>query len=98
MPGSDPFGPVPGSGKQPWFRQRQFGIGYRPQTWQGVLIMAILLLPVVILAAVIKPHSPVFVLAVVPGLVIPYIIMAIQRRGGHGPTRRDRSSPDRSIP
>ena len=73
-------GPLAGPGKRPWFGPRQFGFGYRPQTWQGVLIMAILLLPVVILAAVLRPHSPVFVLAVVPGLVIPYIIMAIQRR------------------
>jgi hypothetical protein len=80
MPDSDPFSPVAGPGKRPWFGPRRMGFGYRPQTWQGVLIMAVLLLPVVILAAVLKPHSPVFVLAVVPGLVIPYIIMAVQRR------------------
>lgn len=80
MPDNDPFSPVAGPGKRPWFGPRRMGFGYRPQTWQGVLIMAVLLLPVVILAAVLKPHSPVFVLAVVPGLVIPYIIMAIQRR------------------
>jgi hypothetical protein len=44
--------------------------------------MAVLLLPVVILAAVLRPHSPVFALAVVPAVVVPYIVMAIQRRGG----------------
>jgi hypothetical protein len=48
------------------------------------LIMAVLLLPVVILAAVFKPHSPVFILAVVPAVVVPYLIMAVQRRGGRG--------------
>ena len=77
---SDPFGPVPGSGKQPWFRQRQFGIGYRPRTWQGYLVSAILVVPVAIFAAVLRPHSPVFLLALVPAVVVPYIIMAIQRR------------------
>jgi hypothetical protein len=80
MPDNDPFGPVAGPGKRPWFVPRRIGFGYRPQTWQGFLIMAVLLLPVVILAGVLKPHSPVFILAVIPGLVIPYIIMAFQRR------------------
>jgi hypothetical protein len=80
MQDNDSLGPLAGSGKRPWFGPRRFGFGYRPQTWQGVLVMAVLLLPVVILAAVLKPHSPVFILAVIPGLVIPYIIMVIQRR------------------
>jgi hypothetical protein len=80
MPDNDPFGSVAGPGKRPWFGPRRMGFGYRPQTWQGFLIMAVLLLPVVILAAVLKPHSPLFILAVVPGVVIPYIIMAFQRR------------------
>jgi hypothetical protein len=80
MSDKDPFGP----GRRPWFGPRPMGFGYRPQTWQGALVMAVLLLPVVILAAVLRPHSPLFILAVVPGLVIPYIIMTIQRRGGGG--------------
>jgi hypothetical protein len=80
MPDNDPFGPAGAPGKRPWFGPRPFGIGYRPQTWQGVLVTVILLLPVVILAAVFKPHSPVFILAVVPAVVVPYIIIAIQRR------------------
>jgi hypothetical protein len=80
MPDNDPFGPAAGPGKRPWFGPRRIGFGYRPQTWQGVLVVAILLLPVVILAAVFKPHSPVFILAVIPAVVVPYIIMAIQRR------------------
>jgi hypothetical protein len=71
--------PPGGPGKRPWFGRRSIGFGYRPQTWQGALTMAILLLPVVIVAAVLRPHSPVFILAVVPALVVPPIIRAIQR-------------------
>jgi hypothetical protein len=82
MSDNDPFSPLGGAGKRPWFGPRRIGFGYRPQTWQGVLLMAVLLLPIVILAAVFRPHSPVILLAVVPAVVIPYIVMAIQRRGG----------------
>jgi hypothetical protein len=82
MADNDPFSSLSGAGKRPWFGPRRIGFGFRPQTWQGVVLMAVLLLPVVILAAVLKPHSPVFVLAVVPAVVVPYIVMAIQRRGG----------------
>jgi|HubBroStandDraft_3_1064219.scaffolds.fasta_scaffold445070_1 hypothetical protein len=84
MSGNDPFGSLSEPGRRPWFGPRRYGFGYVPKTWQGGLIMAVLLLPVVILAAVFKPHSPVFILAVVPAVVVPYLIMAVQRRGGRG--------------
>jgi hypothetical protein len=84
MQADDPFGPAGGPVRRPWFVTRQFGFGYRPQTWQGVVVMAVLVLPVVILAAVYKPHTPVYLLALVPAVVVPYIIRTVQRRGGRG--------------
>jgi hypothetical protein len=84
MSGNDPSGPSGGPGRRPWFGPRRYGFGYRPQTWQGALIMAVLLGPVVIVAVVLRPRSPAFVLAVVPGLVVPYVVMAVQRRAGRG--------------
>jgi hypothetical protein len=71
----------PGQGKRPWFGPRRFGIGYSPRTWQGYLITAILVLFVVIMTTVAKGHSPLILIAVVPAVVIPIIIISlIQRR------------------
>jgi hypothetical protein len=66
--------------KRPWFGPKRFGIGYRPQTWQGYLVTLLLLLFVIIITTVTKGHSPLILLAIVPAIVVPYLITTIQRR------------------
>jgi hypothetical protein len=69
-----------GLDKRPWFGPKLSGMGYRPQTWQGYLITAVLVLFVVIVATLTKGHSLLILIAVVPAIVIPIIISWIQRR------------------
>lgn len=72
--------PLNVQGKRPWFGPRRFGIGYSPRTWQGYLVTAILVLFVVIVATVTKGHSPLILIAIIPAVVVPLIIVQIQRR------------------
>jgi hypothetical protein len=69
-------------GKRAWFGPKLYGgIGYGPRNWQGYLVTALLALFVVITAAVTKGHHPsLILLALVPAVAIPLIIMLIQRR------------------
>jgi hypothetical protein len=67
-------------GKRPWFGPKRFGIGYRPQTWQGYLITAVLVLFVVLVGTVTNGHSPLIILAVIPAVVVPLVISQVQQR------------------
>jgi hypothetical protein len=69
-----------GRDKRPWFGPRQFGFGYGPRTWQGYVVSAILLLYVILIATLTRGHMPGMLLAIVPAIAVPFIIMAIQRR------------------
>jgi hypothetical protein len=66
--------------KQPWFGPRRFGFGYGPRTWQGWAVSAVLLLFVILVATVTKGKMPGMLIGIVPAIVIPFIIMGIQRR------------------
>jgi len=67
--------------KRPWFGPKRFGVGYRPQTWQGYLTLAFLTLAAILIAAVAKDHhSPLAWLGVLPLLAIPLGLMLVQRR------------------
>jgi hypothetical protein len=82
MEDPDPLGTgYDNQGKRPWFGPKLYGMGFRPQTWQGYLITAALVLPVVIVAVVTNHHhSPLILLAAIPAVLIPLIIMMVQRR------------------
>jgi len=66
--------------RRPWFGPKRFGIGYGPQTWQGVLVTAVLVLLVAGTAVLTGGHTPLMVLPIAAALLVPLIIMRIQRR------------------
>jgi len=82
--GSDDSGfssPILGGpgGRRPWFGPKRFGYGYRPQTWQGWLLLAALV-ALLMTAASIAPGSPFFFVALVALIVVPLGVIAVQRR------------------
>jgi hypothetical protein len=66
--------------KRPWFGPRRFGWGYGPLTWQGYIVTAIIVLYVILVSTLTKGHMPGMLLAIVPAIAVPFIIMTIQRR------------------
>lgn len=75
-------GPPPGgpgfTGRRPWFGRKRFGYGYRPRTWQGWLLLAVLL-ALVITAGSIAPKSALFYVALAAVIVVPLAVIAVQR-------------------
>lgn len=41
---------------KPWFRPKQYGWGFTPQTWQGWVITVVVVAAVVIVVRVIRGH------------------------------------------
>jgi hypothetical protein len=72
-------GPGFGGGKRPWFGPKRIGWGYRPQTWQGWLVTAIMV-AVLIGTATVAQGAPWFFVVVVAVVAVPFIIIAAQRR------------------
>jgi hypothetical protein len=70
----------PAYAKRAWFGPKRFGIGYGPRTWQGYVITAVLVLPVLVTAATAHRHSVPMLLSVIPLIVVPLIIIVVQRR------------------
>lgn len=66
--------------RRPWFGPKRFGFGYGPRTWQGFLVTALLVLSVVGTAAATGGHSPLMVLPIAAAILVPLIIIRIQRR------------------
>jgi hypothetical protein len=60
----------PPPGRQPWFGPKRFGFGYGPQTWQGVLVTAVLVLFVAGTAAVTGGHTPLMVVPIATALLV----------------------------
>jgi hypothetical protein len=76
--GQDPWGR---RDKRPWFAPRQFGFGYRPQTWQGYLISGgLALFTILIVTAAKNGNSSIGLIAVVPALAVPLIVVLSRRR------------------
>lgn len=73
LPGGPGF-----TGRRPWFGRKRFGYGYRPQTWQGWLLLAVLL-ALLITAGSIAPRSPFFFAALAAVMVVPLAVIAVQR-------------------
>jgi len=79
MTDRDPFGQNLGRQGKPWFRPRQMGFGYIPQTWQGFLLTALCVAFVIVMAAITGGHSPLMAIAIIPFALI-MIIGAVQNR------------------
>ena len=73
------IGGYPGP-KQPWFGPKTMGYGYGPKTWQGWLVIAVLVLFAILVAKLTKGHWPGMLIGIVPLVGVPFLIMAIQRR------------------
>jgi hypothetical protein len=74
----DPLGRS--QGKQPWFGAKRFGYGYGPRTWQGYLVTAVLAAFAITVGALLKGHPALIVVAILPLVLVPFIIGFIQRR------------------
>lgn len=59
-------------GSRPWFAPKRFGYGYRPASWQGFLVMAVILVVAVLIARVAHGGAAVALPAiiVVAGVII----------------------------
>ena len=80
MTDNDPFSQQSGGQGRPWFGRKRFGYGYRPQTWQGYLLTGLCVLFIIIMAAITGGHSPLMVVPIVLAVLVPLIIIRIQRR------------------
>ncbi len=81
MTDNDPFSPDSGrGGKQPWFGPKQFGFGYGPRTWQGYLLVALSVIPLIVVAAITGGHSPLMAIAVIPAVVLAVVARVQGRR------------------
>jgi hypothetical protein len=80
MASHDPFGGYREGRKRPWFGRKPHGYGYGPRTWQGWLVMGVLILYALAVAGVSGGQGGLVALAVAPVLVVPLVIMWIQRR------------------
>jgi hypothetical protein len=76
-PEYDPFAPRP---KRPWFGRKPYGYGYGPRTWQGWLVLLVLVIYAMAMAAISGGDGTIVAAGIIPVIVIPVIIMAIQGR------------------
>ncbi len=84
LPGSgspDQFGPgFATGGRRPWFGPKRAGVGYRPQTWQGWVVTA-LMTAVIFTAGALGPGTPWFWATLAVAILTPFVIIAAQRSG-----------------
>ncbi len=80
MTDNDPFGPVSGRQGKPWFGPKQFGFGYGPRTWQGYLLVALSILPLIVIAAITGGHSPLMAIGVIPPAILGVVARVQGRR------------------
>jgi hypothetical protein len=57
-------------GRRPWFGPKRFGYGLAPRTWQGYLITAAGVLAIVLISALTRGHSRIFLIAIPVGLIL----------------------------
>ena len=80
MSGNDPFGGFGAQHKRPWFGRKPHGYGYGPRTWQGWLVMAVLIVFACAVAGASRGQGALIALAVAPLVAVPLLIMWRQRR------------------
>jgi hypothetical protein len=66
--------------RQPWFGPKRMGYGYGPRTWQGWLVTAILVGLAIAVSTLAKHDPALVVVGVAPLVVVPFLIMWLQRR------------------
>jgi hypothetical protein len=81
MQDENEYWPENGKERNPWFGPKRFGWGYRPQTWQGFLIVAALVVFAVVIATLTKGRSPLMALLVLPALGVRFLITRERGRG-----------------
>jgi hypothetical protein len=59
-----------GQGKRPWFGPKLFGYGFRPQTWQGYLVVALAAVPLIVIASLTGGHSRWTILGALPLVLV----------------------------
>jgi hypothetical protein len=68
-------------GPRPWFGPKGLGMGYRPQRWQGYLVMLALGAYAIFIGTLSADHhTPLILLAIAPAAAVPRIITMIQQR------------------
>ncbi len=71
MTNFDAPGPDSGRpGKRPWFGRKAIGFGYGPRTWQGYLLVALSVVPVIVVAATTRGHLPLMAVAIIPAVIV----------------------------
>jgi len=79
---------------QPWFVPRRIGIGWRPATWEGWVITAIMAVTAVAgLVAARISRTPVLIVAVVAVVAVYTVIAALTARPPAAPPEREPASP-----
>jgi hypothetical protein len=69
----------PGRERRPWFGPKRFGLGYRPQTWQGYTVVIGLMVLVTVLAKT-SDGGATRVLVVVIPLAVAVVIRVLSGR------------------
>jgi hypothetical protein len=69
-----------GGGKRPWFGRKRFGYGYRPQTWQGFLVVGLCVAFIAIVAALTGGHSHWMIVAIIPVVLVTLVARSIGGR------------------
>lgn len=64
--------------RRPWFAPKRFGAGYRPQTWQGYLVGAVVALLVILIATIARGNAR--ALGIVPLIVMMIFVRMSGRR------------------
>jgi hypothetical protein len=64
-----------------WFGPKGPGLGYRPRTWQGYVVMLVLGAYAIFIGTLSADHhSPLILLAIAPAALVPRLIALIQQR------------------
>lgn len=69
-----------GRGRHPWFGPKRFGIGYRPQTWQGYTVVGGLVVLAAVLAKTAHGPSTRFLAVAIPLAVVAVVRVLAGRR------------------
>jgi hypothetical protein len=64
-----------------WFGPKGPGLGYRPRTWQGYVVMLVLGAYAIFIGTLSADHhSPLILVAIAPAALVPRLIALIQQR------------------
>ncbi|HSZ48121.1 MAG TPA: hypothetical protein VK823_22470 [Streptosporangiaceae bacterium] len=67
-------------GRKPWFGRSRACLSFGPRTWEGWVVLAVLMVFALTVALVSGQSNAVVVGGLVPLVVVPFVIAWIQRR------------------